>query len=72
MLIHPNVNPMKKMTIASNKHGYVVMEPLFRNSTVGLTAVSHDGTSSTATHFVYCRNLEAIVDKATRLLGIIR
>ena len=71
MLIHPNINTLNNMTIASNKHGYVSMEP-YSNGRVRLVAVSHSGNISTAPFFVSCRNQQAIVDEATRLLEVIR
>lgn len=71
MLIHPNINTLNSMTIASNKHGYVSMEPS-GNGRVRLVAVNHRGNISTAPFFVDCRNHQAIVDEAARLLEVIR
>lgn len=71
MLIHPNINTLKTMTIASDKHGYVSMEPS-GNSSVRLVAVNHSGNLVTAPFHVNCRDHKAIVAEAERLLGAIR
>lgn len=71
MLIHPNINTLKTMAIASDQHGYVSMEPS-GNGSVRLVAVNHSGNVATAPFYVSCRDHKAIVAEAARLLGAIR